>query len=94
MLEIQAGHVLRNFFLRDVALARLENLHHFIYAIIIGLTRFGTDDPWPHSSCVGGQQKVASLSRHQSRVRIDYAGNVIARLIQFPFQNHLHLLPK
>jgi len=54
VLELQAGQFLRNLFLRDTALARLENLHHFIYAIISGLTRFGTDDSWPHLSCVRG----------------------------------------
>jgi len=42
MLELQAGHILCNFFFRDVALAQLKNLHQFIYVIIFGLTRFGT----------------------------------------------------
>jgi len=31
---------------------------------ISSLTRFGIHDPWLLLSCVGGYQKVTSLSRH------------------------------
>jgi hypothetical protein len=45
------------------------------HSIIFGLMQFGTDDPWQHLSHVGGQQKVTSLSCHQSRVWFDYNGD-------------------
>jgi len=53
--RVQAGPVLCNFLLRDLALTRLENYTTFrIYAIIFGLTQFGIDDAWPHLCSVGG----------------------------------------
>jgi hypothetical protein len=53
-------------------------------ATIFGLTSTGRDDPWRHMSCVGGWQKVMSLSRHQSCVWIDYVGGIIMWLMYFP----------
>ena len=62
-----------------------ENLHHFSnlctnvwfntiwlsqYAIIFGLTQCGVDDVRLHLSCVGGWQKVMSLSCHRSCVEL------------------------
>ena len=35
---------------------------------------------WLHLSAAGGYQKVTAVSRHQSHVRIDYAGDIIIRL--------------
>jgi hypothetical protein len=45
------------------------------HSIIFGLMQFGTDNPWQHLSHVGGQQKVISLSCHQSRVWFHYIGD-------------------
>jgi hypothetical protein len=39
------------------------------------------DYPGPHLSSVGGQQKVTSLSRHQSHVGIEYIGDIITGLL-------------
>jgi len=93
---VQACLFLHEFFLYDFALTQLENLHDFLnlcntfwfntiwhrwYTIIIVLTRFGTHDLWAFLSCVVGQQKVISLSCHQSCVWIDYVGDIITQLI-------------
>jgi hypothetical protein len=66
---IQAGLVLRDLFLHDFASMEIENLNHLSdlnntywlntiwhrrYAIFFGLTQFGNDNAWQHSSCVGG----------------------------------------
>jgi len=74
---------MRFFFWCDFALMQLENLHHYSnlcdkvwfdaiwkkqYEKIFGIMRFGIDEMWLHLSCVGGQQKVMSLSHHQSCV--------------------------
>ena len=52
-----------------------------IYAIILGLTRVGLEDSWPHLSSVGGYQNMESRLRHQSCVRFDYFGGIITRLM-------------
>jgi hypothetical protein len=67
--EIQAGLILRDSFLHSFASMQLENLNrlsnlsetywlntiwHRQYAIFFGLTQFSNDNPWQHSSCVGG----------------------------------------
>ena len=92
---VRVGLVLRDSFLRDFDLIKLENIKQFSnlcsnfqfsliwhrqYAIIFGLTQFGIDDPWPHLSCVEGLQKVMSLSHYLSRVWIGYTGDVITLL--------------
>jgi hypothetical protein len=80
--QVWAGLVLCNFFLCDFAVTRLENLHHFqIYALVFSLTQFGLDKLWLHFSYVGGWQKVTSLSHHESRVWIEYVGDIIMQLI-------------
>jgi len=82
--------------LYNFARTQLENLHHFLnlcntvqfntiwhrwYAIIIVLTRFGVHCLWAFLSCVVGQQKMISLSRHQSCVWVDYVGDIIMQLM-------------
>jgi len=69
---VQAGLVLSNLILHNFALTWLENLQHFsnlrdnfLFNVI------WHNDPWLHLSSVGGQQKVTSLIRHQSRVWVD-----------------------
>ena len=79
---MQAGLVLRDFFFSDFALIRLENSQHFSnLRNIFGFTPFGIDYFWPRVSSVGVLRKVTLLSRHQSRVWIDYGGDTIARFI-------------
>ena len=54
-LILHADLVLREFFLRDLALTWLENYTTSrIYALIFGLTRFGVEDKWPHLSSAAG----------------------------------------
>jgi len=74
---LQAGLVLRKFYFFNFTLMQLENLHHcsnlcdnFQFNMI--KHRYVV-----HLSSKRGQQKVTPLSRQQSQVRIDYAGDII-----------------
>ena len=49
--------------------------------IIFGLMQCGIHDLWSHLPCVGGYQKVTSLSHHQGHTWIDYVCNIITWLI-------------
>ena len=85
--------------MHNFVLTWLENLHHFSilrknfwfnkiwhrqYVIIFGLTWL-QHRPRQNLSCVGGWQKVTSLSCHQPCVRTDYNGNIITQIILLLF---------
>jgi len=79
---LQAGLILHKFFLSDSTLMQLENLHHCSNLCdnfrfnMIGLRWYMV-----HLSSRRGQQKVTPLSRQQSCVWNDYAGDIITQLI-------------
>jgi len=55
---------------------------------MFGLRQCGMNDPWLLLSCVAGQQKVTSLSRHQSLVWAHYGGDICAfNSVAFCYQN-------
>jgi hypothetical protein len=67
---------------------------HRQYVVIFNLTWFGIHDLWPLLSCVGGDQTVPSLSRHQSHVWIHYNGDIIKQLSWFTLQQQQLMLLK
>ena len=95
-VKVQAGLCLHNLILHDFTLTRFENVHHFLnlsdnvwfntiwlrrYVIIFGLSHCGIHSLWSLLSGVGGQQKLMSLSHHQSRIWIDCIWDIITQLI-------------
>ena len=79
---LQAGLVLRKFFFSDFPSMQLGNLHHcsnlcdnFQFNMIRHRRYMA------HLSSRRGKQKVTPLSCQQSRIWIDYAGDIITQLI-------------
>jgi hypothetical protein len=71
-----------------------ENLHNFqTYAIILCLIWFDIVSMWLLLSSMGRQQKMTTLSHHQSHVWIDYVSDIIMCLLQFHFQQLWLFLP-
>lgn len=96
--SIRTGRPLSTRFLfGDLVLTLLEAYTTFrIYAIVFRLNAMWRrlHDPWPLLSCVGGQQKVTSLSHHHPCVWIYCKGTIIMWMMLLPLQQHWLLLPK
>jgi hypothetical protein len=93
-IRLQVVFILRDFVLRDFALTRLENLHHFSNL----RNNFRFNAIWHRRYVVAlifcrGLAASDALSRHQSRVWIDYVGDITTRLVYFPLQQHWPYLP-